>query len=185
MLCCNHPPPGQGTQRPQICQTQGTQPPVWTFCPTRRLEPGLSASAPTYWSADEDELTLVCQADRQLLMCCQVQANVQYLNKHARQRRAHTTVDRCRLTRRGLSAAESHQKGLFDAPAHLDTQLVRVAGRCLGSPAAQKREVANRLPCRSSQRCSRNGRGLGSLCALVINTVVLYSSPTAAFSLQP
>ncbi len=98
-------------------------------------------------------------------MCCQVQfgkADAK-LNKHTRPRQAQTTAGRCRVLCRRRSAAESHKKGLCDAPAHLDTQLGRVAGRCLDSPSVQKRGLANRLPCRSSHKCLRSGGGLESL----------------------
>jgi len=161
VLCCNHPLLGQGTQRPQACQTQGIQPPVWTFCLTQRLEPGLSVSAPTGWSADEDETHV------SMPRLCVVRFNLKkltQLNKHTRQRQAQTTAGRCRVLCRRRSAAKSHKKGLYDAPAHLDTQLGRVAGRCLVSPSVLKRGLANRLPCRSSQKCLTSGGGLESLC---------------------
>ena len=162
VLCCNHPLLGQGMQRPQACQTQGIRPPVWTFCLTQRFEPGLSASAPTDWSAGEDEISFLCPG-RPKSFGLVKKARACHLNEHTRQRQAHTTAGRCRLSCRRRSAAERHKEGLCDAPAHLDTQLVRVAGQCLGSPSAQKRGVANRLPCRSSQRCFRSGGGLNSL----------------------
>ncbi len=74
VLCHNRHLHGQGMQRPQACQTQGIQPPVWTFCLTQRLEPGLSASAPTDWSAAEDELAILCPGCR-----CVVRFNLEKL----------------------------------------------------------------------------------------------------------